>query len=292
MRTPAGREPERSPAAERVHHRLGTLHELTPAPEIAVRLVGLIDGNASARDIAALIARDPALMASLLRVANSAAFGARARLTNLQQLITLLGFTRVRQLALAVALWDQTSAAAPSVRTAGRRLWQHSVTTAVVSRELATRLRGVDPEAAYVTGLLHDIGQLALGTHAGASYWETFTAADDEAALIAAEEARFGCHHATVGGWLLEMWGLSPGLVQPVASHHRGVLPHHEQDLASVVVLGDHVAGTLGATGTLPAEAQRACESGLGIRLTEDDWSRLAAAMRREREGLQPLFAG
>jgi HD-like signal output (HDOD) protein len=274
---------------EHVYRRLMTSTELVTAPEVSVRLLGMLDGNGSARAVAALIARDPSLTASLLRLANSAFYGARARLTNVQQVVTMLGFTRVRQLALNISLWGHVGGLTTEARALRVCLWKHSVATATAARALAVYVRTLDAEHAYAVGLLHDVGQLVMGFHFGAPYWQLLGGAD-EPDLPRIEEREFGCNHATVAGWLLQLWRLSPALVQPVAGHHRPPSFHRDVDMAGLVGLADRLAAAIEKQDDLPADIRAGFESLSGWRLSNDQWSDLVGDVQQERRAMDALF--
>src|SRR5262245_42990140 len=88
--------PERSPTQERFYRELMTAQQLPSAPEVAQRmLVAVNREEARVQDLAKLIARDQSLTAALLRLANSAFFALRTKVTSIPQAVTLLGFGRV-----------------------------------------------------------------------------------------------------------------------------------------------------------------------------------------------------
>src|SRR5262245_58414477 len=98
--------PARSPAQERFYRELMAADQLPSPPEVAQRmLVAVNRDDVRVQDLAKLIARDQALTARLLRLANSAFFAIRSRVTSIPQAVTLLGFVRVRDLVLGLSVW-------------------------------------------------------------------------------------------------------------------------------------------------------------------------------------------
>jgi putative nucleotidyltransferase with HDIG domain len=214
--------PERSPAQERFYRELMVAEQLPSAPQIAQRmLVAVNREDSSATELAALIGRDQSLTARLLRLANSAFFAIRTRVTSIGQAVTLLGFARVRDIALGLSVWGALDAKDPAGRRYRRRMWIHSATVAATAKMLCERTDG-DAATAFTAGLLHDVGKLVLGMRLGQSYWALLDEAVERGESAATVEAEaFGCHHATVGGWLLQIWQLPPAIVDPVALHHE-----------------------------------------------------------------------
>jgi HD-like signal output (HDOD) protein len=92
--------------------------KLPTISEVAHALIATLDDeDASAKKVAAIIARDPALTAKLMRLANSARFGARRGVSSLDEAIGLTGMAHIRTLALATCFSD----AFPSLPTSSGR---------------------------------------------------------------------------------------------------------------------------------------------------------------------------
>ncbi|RLM53116.1 HDOD domain-containing protein, partial [Halobellus sp. Atlit-31R] len=129
--------------------------------EVAHALIATLDNeDASAKSVAAIIARDPALTAKTLRLANSSAYGLQVKATTIQQAMTFLGFQATRNLIMAAAL----TGCFPAGRCPGfndKAFWRHSIAAAACARALARRVR-FNADYAFTAGLLHDIGRLVL----------------------------------------------------------------------------------------------------------------------------------
>src|SRR5262249_19564364 len=119
--------PPRSPALEKFYRELMSVEKLPSAPEIARRTLATVNrDNASLQDLAKLIARDQALAARLLRLANGAFFAVRGKVTSIPQAVHLLGFERVRELVLGLSVWGALEGTSPAARRFRKRLWVHS----------------------------------------------------------------------------------------------------------------------------------------------------------------------
>jgi putative nucleotidyltransferase with HDIG domain len=216
------------------------------------------------RQLTGLIARDQALTARLLRLANSAFFAVRSKVTTVQQAVTLLGFGRVRDLVLGLSVWGALDAKSPAGRRWRTTLWTHSATVAAASKLLAERA-GLDGGAAFTAGLLHDVGKLVLGLRLGDSYWGMLDEAEERGESSATvEREAFQCHHGMVAGWLLQIWQLPPVLVDAVAHHHDALVSDHGVDLPLLVAVADRlVTATGGAAGEEALAEARAVVPGL-----------------------------
>jgi HD-like signal output (HDOD) protein len=116
----------------------------------------VVDSVRRPSDLSPLVRIDPALAATVLRLANSAHYGWSGRVTNAPQACVLLGSRTVQ----AISANGTASLLFGTGRESTRAgFWAHSLHTAVSSAALA-RAAGLAPEDAFTLGLLHDIGAL------------------------------------------------------------------------------------------------------------------------------------
>jgi putative nucleotidyltransferase with HDIG domain len=284
--------PTRTPTLERFYRELMVVEKLPSPPEIAQRMLAAVnDEVADTRRLAALIARDQSLTIRLLRLANSAFFAVRTRVTSIQHAVTLLGFARVRELVLGLSVWGALGGGGAAGRRYRTRLWTHSATVAAAAKLLAERTGGDGPTA-FTAGLLHDIGKLVLGIRLGNSYWEMLDDATERGETAAVVELEsFQCHHGTVGGWLLQLWQLPPILADAVALHHEPLAGDYGLDLPLIVAIADRLVS---ASNPVSGEARRealdevrAVAPGL---LDANPWSELYSGLAREQGALAGIF--
>ncbi len=135
--------------------------ELLPMPQVAQRIVALaFDPSSDAAQLADLIQRDPTLAGHLMRVANSPYYSPRAKIESLQLAITWLGMSEVQNLAVALAIRGQVFKA-PGHEADIDELWRESLATAMWAQAIG-KVRGNDADVAYLCGLLHAIGRVAV----------------------------------------------------------------------------------------------------------------------------------
>jgi HD-like signal output (HDOD) protein len=108
--------------------------------------------------IADAVSADAALAAALLRIANSAVYqGDGPPLTTLPRAVNRLGARAVSSLALAAGIGSLACAPGP-LADVKYRAWRRSITTALAAQRFGTA-RGVDPEVAFLAGLLYGFGR-------------------------------------------------------------------------------------------------------------------------------------
>jgi HD-like signal output (HDOD) protein len=126
-------------------------------PDVAVRVVKS-GRQADARGLAAIISADAALTMHVLRIAVSAAKRPAQRIVSLQHALAWLGIDEVANIAFTLALQGRMLDVKGQQRKA-RRLWRHSLASALWARQLAHMLN-VDSGICYLCGLLYNIGRL------------------------------------------------------------------------------------------------------------------------------------
>lgn len=128
-------------------------------PDVAVHILSNpLTEESDINKLSALIHRDQALAAHVLRVSNSAFYSPRGiRITSLQQAIMRMGTVQLREIVTAVAFKSRIFDV-PEYENMMKQLWRHAAGSAFCAREIA-RLLALDREWAFLGGLLHDIGK-------------------------------------------------------------------------------------------------------------------------------------
>lgn len=231
---------------------LAQLDRLPTLPAIALRLLQTTaDDEGGARELIALLRADQSLTAKVLALASSTGAGLGRPVRTLEQAVPLLGFSGVRSAVLAAGVFEcfrSTEVDADS----GFDLpgfWLHALAVANAAREIA-KARGVrepHPEQAYLAGLLHDLGKVALATVFPKGYARAARRAQEERSDIAdVERTIFGVDHTRAGRKVADQWRLPPELRDVIWLHHvaGATLPPSaaDRDLIAIVQLADTLA--------------------------------------------------
>ena len=192
---------------------------LPSAPQVYWDIVAAANRpNTSLLDISAIVERDPALVAKVLQLVNSAYFGLAHRITSIAQAVQYLGLDLIKGLALTERVFSRTSITVEGFSV--EALQKHSLLTARVA---AKALAG-SPKAdeVFAAAIVHDIGKILLACGFPDRFTEVVrTAGERRQPMHLVEPEVFGTTHAEVGAFLLGMWGLPFTIVEAVAYHHR-----------------------------------------------------------------------
>src|SRR5688572_18095340 len=144
---------------------LGDDFVVPPYPAVALKLRRLLESEKfGLSEVANTASADPVLAATLLKLANSAAYGhtGAPAITTLGRAVHRLGARSVASLATAIQVGAGACGEGPLVDLK-YRLWRRSVSTALACQKLAAP-RALDPDAAFLAGLLSGFGcSVALG---------------------------------------------------------------------------------------------------------------------------------
>lgn len=212
-----------SPNNQDIRNRL-LVARLPSMPQILLKLIELCQADeAGMAELAKLIANDAGMTAKVLSVANSAAYHRGGNKVGLLQALGVLGSDMIKTLVISESVFQTFSGFPHSGSTDLRSFWKHSLTTAVMAREIAKKMAYPHAEEAYLAGLLHDVGRLALLAAAPNEYGFNFLAQDD-ASLCAVEQHTLQISHADAGAWLIERWNLDSFMADSILYHHESTM--------------------------------------------------------------------
>lgn len=181
--------------------------------------------DAGLEDVGSLIAQDPGMTVTMLKLVNSTFFGLNQRLEDPVDAVRYLGVEMVKSLVLMVHAFSQYDGCRFK-EFSMEALWDHSMETAALARAIAEE-EGADRylvNAASVAGMLHDVGKLVFAANFTEEYRAVLnTVSTGLGNLLDAERAAFGATHADVAGYLLGLWGLPEMVVEAIALHHNPV---------------------------------------------------------------------
>lgn len=241
------REPSRSP--DRSLRALDL--RVPPFPRTLPRVLELLHEPDFTRPeaLAEIVRHDPAAAARLLKQINSAYYGLRRSITDVERAIRMMGTTTAAGSVVSLGMLRMDELADGPVEACFERLIRHSEATGFLASTLLDELspEGSEPESGvdgpggtgFAEGLLHDFGKLVLfynypekaaALYEEKRFQEHLREADDRKL----ERLVFGCDHCTAGAYAALELNFPSTLVDVVRHHHA---PTPDAEAASQLML-------------------------------------------------------
>ncbi len=210
-------------------------------------LMATQDPDWTAKGLAMIVAKDPAVSACVLKVANSSYYSFHRQITSLEGAVSVLGLNTLKSLVLAAG-----------VKTLNKRfglieklLVEDSIGSALSARAIARQTQTLDSEEAFLAGLMRHIGKIAMNNLEPDSYMAIIQGVyNQEGSLLELERKYFPYTHSAIGAALLDSWNFSPTLVACTLFHADPAPPgdfdKSTQQLLAAVNLADTVCRHLG----------------------------------------------
>lgn len=215
---------------------LQQLNSLPTLPAVAARLLQItVQSDTQADEVTNLIQSDPALSAKIIALAAQSSKQVNRQIpASVGKAVMMLGFESVRNAVLSIKVFEALDSAAESDLHQFDRsaFWKHSLAVACAARRLVVLIdKNVDQEEAFMCGLLHDMGKVALDSCLPKSFARIVEVSESSLGNIAEVERKIlGIDHTTAGKRLAEKWGLPTAIVETIWLHHQ-----HPDSLPDIV---------------------------------------------------------
>lgn len=221
-----------------------TIEYLPPIPVVMAELIQALNDDIDLNDLGRIIAKDPSMSMNVLKVANSAFYGLRNKVSTIEHAVRMLGTREITSLCIACTACSvlRPSSRQPTIDLT--MFWRHSVATGVFSKLLASELNIGLLNNIYLAGLIHDVGKVVLDRFAHSVYTEVLRLTySEKISVLEGEKRVIGASHDMVGAWLMEKWQL-PAIFSEVALYHHQVLDAPQECLIaiSIVSFANHLA--------------------------------------------------
>ena len=222
------------------------MEDLPPLPVVVVQALQVFnDPEFEFERLEAVVGKDQSLVSHVLKIANSPFYGLTGKVSSLKEAFIILGSNTLRNLILGVSIMRQLGDAEGTVLEQGR-LWMHAYGAAMIARRLALEIPHVDEEAAFVAGLLHDIGKAFMNICFTDDVRRIVEHAEaNDCLYLDAERQLVAIDHAFVGERLARRWHLSADIATAIGQHHDAGTQASEP-LADIVHVADSLCRALG----------------------------------------------
>jgi putative nucleotidyltransferase with HDIG domain len=232
------------------------LDGLLPMPQVVLKAQRLlVDPNSGFDELANIIETDQEITRNILNVTNSAYYSLKNKVCSVRQASLMLGLDVIAEIIMAAATSTLFGKALEAYCMNPRELWQHSLTTALVSKKIADAIRPSLANEAFLAGLFHDVGKLILDEHIFSrndAFKEFLGNSPDP--NFKAEKQILGFDHTEVAAELCKKWKF-PKAVTSAIRHHHHLNSDYDDDLAFILYAAGNITrmdGNSNGTGSLP----------------------------------------
>lgn len=187
-------------------------------PKVVQELINNFSNeNSNTRDIASKLQMDQTLSVKVLRLANSARYGAGRKINSIDSAVITLGYDALKTLVIASGV----TAACKSIPGLNQKqFWRTSFSVANLTKMLA-KLAKQDAEVAFTCGLLHNIGEtlLFLAHKEQMANIDVLSSNGVERATL--QQNQFGCNFMDVGGELARRWNFPEEICLAIAYQQK-----------------------------------------------------------------------
>ena len=186
-------------------------------PDSVSRLKACMDDESSTiDDVAEIITFDPALTSQLLKIANSSLYNFTSPIDTVTKAVQVIGTRATYDLALSFGV-SQTFGSVEPQTIDTERFWEQSVSCALLAKYFAEKHRVRDAERFFVSGLIHNIGELAIAELApelAKRCWNT----DENTSSIYLQQQVMGFTYCDYSAALIKDWGLPTNIYLPIST--------------------------------------------------------------------------
>ena len=203
-----------------INQVIDRIPQLPTSVEILPKLRAVLkDPEVSPDHVSELIQHDPGLTVQVLRIANSAYYGATQKVTAPAGAVNRIGFYKVYELVGMIVSRHILAEALPIYHMNAGQLWRVSVCCAYMMQRLS-KLVNVDQDIAYTIGLMHATGKVAINHFIMQedirAYTTTIRAVTPEEELDI-----FGFTNAQIAQKLLVQWNFRDEISIPISCQYN-----------------------------------------------------------------------
>ncbi len=246
----------------------------------------------TARDFEEVINKDQALVARVLKVANSGLYARSRTVPSIAEAVVLIGLDNLKRIVYAVSTEGLTRRNLKRYRYhPDGGFWMHAMAVGQAARVFANAAPAADlgPEEAFVAGLLHDVAKLIID--------DFLPDGEPGPVALEAEREAVGLDHAELAEYMLKQWNLPPAITDAVRGHH-GSLPDPDRSPGGILLgLAEQVCDLWGVGRRDDADLGIEAPSSLflpyleNLGLDEAAWDGLIWDIRQQLTGIEDLYS-
>ena len=211
-----------------------------------------------------------------------------------------LGVRQIRQLTMVTPIIEDFQRLTKQCNFPWREFWQHSIGTAILTREVISTVHTANDEADYVAGLVHDVGKIVMAwsfpDHFAEIHRQALQGTED---LSKIEMEVLGIDHSELGALYLERHRLPDVMIHTARYHHKPEKAEYYQQVIASVQIADLLLRSekIGCSGNyLPVSSEQCLQaSGWSVlfpNALEAEQAIARASLHRSLERLPSVVEG
>jgi HD-like signal output (HDOD) protein/signal transduction histidine kinase len=185
------------------------IRKLPSLPHVLLHLIQICHKpDTTIEELSDIVLKDAALTAKVVAIISSPSYSRQATIEDFRQILVELGLETIKNIATSAAVNQLFSRHSGETDDYLADYWCTSYRCACLARALAQVTGYAAEEEAYVTGLLHNIGQLVLQKKSRGEYARLLSQTKTAVARAAMETGLFGITTAESGAALVKNWDL------------------------------------------------------------------------------------
>ncbi|MCP5046305.1 MAG: HDOD domain-containing protein [bacterium] len=261
------------------------IDEFPSMPSVVLTLMSkLNDPETTVTEIEQLINMDPGLVSYILNLTNSLIFGLREEVYDVSRAVVLLGLSNMRSMMTSYSI--RLLCKIITNPNAQEYLWGHSLSVGVMAKVISQKVYGSEQPNAYVFGLLHDIGKIALYIHNPRKFQKSLEVGIDKGMdFVYCEKQLFGYSHIEAGYFMTGKLGFSQKMKDIVLFHHDPEFAPPGDKMPWIVSLSNELSHHIYDNKTI--DLRRYLEQ---INLSEDEFNEVVRDAQQQVEQYRSLL--
>ena len=219
---------------------------LPTPPAILIELIDICNSSdVSFARLTEIIQKDAGVSSKVITVANSSSYRQWNGVRDINRILVVLGLPSVKNIAITSAVQQFFSQVTQATDHCLDDIWYYSLSCAHLAGSLAELTSYPSPDEAYLAGLLHRLGQLALLHNFPQEYAEIFDRKLNLEALARLERERFNVTSCQVGAHLIDSWNSRTFISDAVLYQNAPIQTILDSShLVKLINLAAHIAAT------------------------------------------------
>jgi HD-like signal output (HDOD) protein len=237
---------------KKIEYIADRISKLLAFPFTATKVMSLSNNDTSgAKQLAQVINADPTISAQILKVANSVFFASlNRRINSIHDAIVRIGFSETKRIVSSMAIMNMFDRKLHNAGFDRTEFWYHSIACAIISERIARKGAFVNPDEAFLSGLLHDLGILLFDEYFPQLLCKLIESTSENASSFVAEEkSMMSITHIDVTSTLFEKWKLPTNITKSISKkeNFRAFSRDMVEDsqIAVCIGMGETLAKTL-----------------------------------------------